>query len=157
MLKPGRILLASHGTLGARAAERMALAMCGTGVTVLHLTVVPDLWRGMMGDDWLNNVSTRDAYCKHIESELGREIDQHRGALEPQVTALGARYEPSIRLGKPADCLLALASECAPDVVIMGSPRPAGIGGLRSRMQPEKLLRGLAATLLIVPFPATQT
>lgn len=153
MFNPNCILLASHGTIGARAAERMALSLCGAGVTVLHLTVVPDLWRGMMGDDWLNNVSTRDVYCKHIESELGREIDQNRSRLEPEVTALGARYEASIRLGKPADCLLALAAETNPDVVIMGSPRPPKVPGLRSRMQPELLVHGLAATLLIAPYP----
>lgn len=153
MLKPNLILLASHGTTGACAAERMALSLCGPGTTLLHLTVVPDLWRGMMGDDWLNNVSTRDVYCKHIETELGREIDQHRSRLEPEVTALGARYEASIRLGKPAECLLSFAAETSPDVVIIGSPRPPRIPGLRSRMQPELLVRGLTATLLIVPYP----
>lgn len=154
MLKAERILIASHGSIGARAAERMALSLCGPGATVLHLTVVPDLWRGMMGDDWLNNVSTRDVYCRHIESELGREIDAHRAGFEPEVVALGARYEPSIRLGKPAECLLELATETSPDLVIIGSPRPPGVSGLRSRMQSEKLMRGLCAALLIVPYPA---
>jgi hypothetical protein len=40
-----------------------------------------------------------------------------------------------------------------PDLVVIGAPRPAGSRGLRSRMQVETLMRGLAAPLLIVPHP----
>ncbi|MBI3917985.1 MAG: hypothetical protein HY322_13365 [Betaproteobacteria bacterium] len=49
MLQPQRILLASHGTPGARAAESIALALAMPGATLFHLTVVPDFWRGMPG------------------------------------------------------------------------------------------------------------
>lgn len=154
MLKSDRILLASHGTIGSRAAEQVALEFCRRpGVELFHLTVVPDLWRGMMGDDWLNNVSTRDVYCKHVESELGKEIEQHRQALEPQVASRGARYHPRVTIGKPAECLLDFAAEIEPDLVVIGSPRPPGMQGLRSRMQIEKLLESLSASLLIVPHP----
>ncbi len=154
MLQAARILLASHGTPGARAAERVALELCrGAGAVVFHLTVVPDLWRGMMGDDWLSNASTRDAYCKHLESQLGNEIDQHRQTLEPEVISAGARYEARIAIGKPAECLLEFAAQVNPELVVIGSPRPPGAPGLRSRMQAEKLIKSLAAPLLIVPYP----
>jgi nucleotide-binding universal stress UspA family protein len=56
-------------------------------------------------------------------------------------------------VGKPAQCLLEFASEVQPDVVVIGSPRPAGTEGLRSRMQIEQLVAGLSASLLIVPYP----
>jgi len=39
-------------------------------------------------------------------------------------------------------------------LVVIGSPRPAGQRGLRSRMQLESLVRSLAVPLLIVPHPA---
>lgn len=153
-LESGRILLASHGTAGSRAAEQAALDLCREpGVDLFHLTVVPDFWRGMMGDDWLNNVSTRDAYCKHLESELAREIEQHRQAIEPQAALRGAHYHPRVVIGKPAECLLDLAAEINPDLIVIGSPRPPGTGGLHSRMEIEKLLKRLAASLLIVPYP----
>lgn len=154
MWKTDRILLASHGTAGARAAEQAALEFCARPrVELFHLTVVPDLWRGMMGDDWLNNAATRDVYCRHIESELGKEIDRHRQELEPQVASRGARYHPRVAMGKPAECLLALAAEIEPDLVVIGSSRPPGTSGLRSRMRVEKLLGKLEAPLLIVPHP----
>ena len=153
MFEPQRILLASHGTAGARAAEDAALALAVPGATLFHLTVVPDFWQGMMGDDWLNNVATRAAYCSHVEGELGREIENHRRELEPRVREADARYVPHVVLGKPAACLLALAMETKPQLVVIGSPRPRGVQGLRSRMQVEALLRGLAAPLLIAPYP----
>jgi nucleotide-binding universal stress UspA family protein len=153
MLQPQRILLASHGTAGARAAEDVALALAATGSTLLHLTVVPDFWRGMMGDDWLNNVATRDAYCRHVETQLAREVEAHQRDLEARVHATGVRYAARVAIGKPADCLVAFAGEADPQLVVIGSPRPRGVAGLRSRMQVERLVTGLAVQLLVVPYP----
>ena len=59
----------------------------------------------------------------------------------------------TIVLGKPAECLLEAAAMLNPDLVVIGSPRPAGVRGLRSRMQLETLVRGLAVPLLIAPYP----
>jgi hypothetical protein len=57
-MKPARaILLASHGTPGARAAEAAAFDLCAQEGRVHHLVVVPDFWKGMLGDDWLNNAA----------------------------------------------------------------------------------------------------
>ena len=154
MPDPKRILLASHGTTGSKAADDAALALCDSGgASLFHLTVVPDLWRGMMGDDWLNSVSTRDVYCKHVESELGREIEAHRLALEPGAASRGACYASRVMVGKPAQCLLEYVAEVIPDVVVLGSPRPAGTDGLRSRMDLDPLVKTLSVPLLIVPYP----
>jgi nucleotide-binding universal stress UspA family protein len=152
MFNPGRILLASHGTPGARAAEEMALKLTAPGATLFHLIVVPDLWRGMMGDDWLSNASTRAEYGKYIEDQLGQEIERHREVLEREVRASQVAYELKVMLGKPDECLLEHAATIAPDLVVVGSPRPRGTPGLRSRMRIERLT-ALAAPLLVVPYP----
>jgi nucleotide-binding universal stress UspA family protein len=57
-------------------------------------------------------------------------------------------------LGAPAPCLVAFCREIAPELVVIGAPRPKGETGLRSRMAMEVLARGLAAPMLVVPFPA---
>jgi nucleotide-binding universal stress UspA family protein len=147
------ILIASHGTPGAQAAEQAALAWCCAGGRLSHLVVVPDLWRGMMGDDWLNNASTRDTYGKYVESELQREIDVHVGRLRSQAAAAGIAYEFRVILGKPTECLLAYSRETAPALVVIGAPRPKGLLGLRSRMHPERLVVALTAPLLVIPHP----
>jgi len=153
MLQAERVLLASHGTPGARAAERVALELAAPGATLFHLVVVPDFWRGMMGDDWLNNASTRAAYGRHVEAELAREIEEHRAVLETAVRAGGRRYELKVVLGEPDAALLEYAAELRPDFVVIGAPRPKGAPGLRSRMRIEKLVGVLGAPLLVVPYP----
>ena len=153
MLKAERVLIASHGTPGACAAERAALDVAAPAATIFHLVVVPDFWKGMMGDDWLNNASTRAAYGRHVESQLAREIEQHRLALEQEVRAGGRRYEMKAVLGKPDYALLEHAAAIRPDLVVIGSPRPPGMPGLRSRMRVEKLTGALGVPLLVVPHP----
>lgn len=153
MLKADRILLASHGTPGARAAELAALALAAPAATIFHLVVVPDLWKGMMGDDWLNNASTRAAYGRHVESQLAREIEEHRATLEREVRASGRRYELKVVLGDPSAALLEYAASLQPDCVVIGAPRPKGAPGLRSRMRLEKLAGALDAPLLVMPHP----
>lgn len=153
MLKTDRILIASHGTPGARAAEHAALEMAAPAATLLHLVVVPDFWKGMMGDDWLNNASTRAAYGRHVESQLAREIEAHRLALEQQIRSAGRRYEMKAVLGRPAEALIEHAAATRPDLVVIGSPRPRGAPGLRSRMRVERLAGALPAPLMIIPHP----
>ena len=153
MLSAARVLLASHGTPAALAADRAAIALCTKGGVLFHLTVVPDFWKGMMGDDWLNNVATRDTYAKHVESELAREIEAHRCLLAQAVQSAGLAYECNTVLGKPAECLIAYANGVKPDLIVIGSPRPKGHPGIRSRMHPDTLLAALDVPLLVIPYP----
>lgn len=106
-----------------------------------------------MGDDWLNNATTRDAYGEHVEQQLEREIEAEVARVRGRAAEAGLRYERRVVLGKPAECLLEAAASLKPDLVMIGSPRPPRARGLRSRMQLETLARGLAAPLLIVPHP----
>lgn len=152
-MTPANILLASHGTRGAQAAEETAFGLCAPGGTIRHLEVVPDFWKGMRGDDWLNNAVTQDRFGQYLESQLQREIAEHAATLGGKATTRGLHYENVAVLGKPADCLLADAAAQAPDVVVIGSPRPKGMPGYRSRMNVEALVRELRVPLLIVPHP----
>jgi nucleotide-binding universal stress UspA family protein len=152
-LAPKRLLLASHGTRGAVAAEKIALAMCRPGVRLLHLVVVPDFWKGMMGDDWLNSAKARDIYARYVETQLEDEVRAHFRRLERQVTTRRARYEPKLVFGKPTDCLLDELQRTRVDVALLGSVRPKREPGLRSRMLTDELLRASPVPLLIAPYP----
>jgi nucleotide-binding universal stress UspA family protein len=152
-LTPKRILLASHGTRGARAAERVALGFCRSGVKLTHFIVVPDFWKGMMGDDWLNSGRAREIYGRYVETQLEDEVRTHFRRLEKQVRAKRARYEPKLSFGKPAECLLTELRAARVDLAILGSLRPKRESGLRSRMLTEDVLRTTRTPLLIVPYP----
>lgn len=149
-----QVLLASHGTPGARAAERRAFALCGPHTTLHHLIVVPDFWKGMMGDDWLNNAGTRDTYGRYVEAELEGEVRRHVASLQRQAAKRRIRYRPEVVFGKPEKCLQERLARGRVDLVVLGAPRPKGKSGLRSSMVTEKLLRALNVPALIVPYPA---
>ena len=153
-MKPARaILLASHGTPGARAAERIAMDSCALGGRLHHLIVIPDFWKGMLGDDWLNNAAVHVRFGRYVESQLEREIVEHAAGVETQAKQRALNYTCEVRLGRPAECVAAVADADEYDLVVAGSPRPKGTPGYRSRLAIETLVKSLKAPLLIVPHP----
>ena len=152
-MKPRSILLASHGSDGARAAEEAALELLGDGGSLFQLVVVPDFWKGMMGDDWLNNAVTQARFGKYVEDQLLREIGRDVARLESSAKRRDIAYKSDIRLGKPAECLAEAERSGDYDLVVIGASRPKGTPGLRSRMTLEPLVRSLKTPLLVVPHP----
>ncbi|MDH5411195.1 MAG: universal stress protein, partial [Alphaproteobacteria bacterium] len=88
-----------------------------------------------------------------VESQLEREIAEHAESLGREVHGRGLSYENLSVLGKPAECLLDLVSRESFDLVVIGSPRPKGAEGYRSRMKMETLVRDLRIPLFVVPHP----
>ncbi|WP_310451719.1 universal stress protein [Sulfuritalea sp.] len=154
MKAPLKLLLCHHGSSGARAAETLAHEHAVPGTTTLvHCLVVPEFWAGMQGDDWLNNASTRDAFGSYVEGMLESDAKRELAAVESGCKERGLAYESVMRFGNPAETVLAVAAEVGADLVVIGSPRRKGEQGLNSRMELEKLVRGLACPLLIAAHP----
>ena len=150
MLTPKTLLLAHHGTAGASRAEALAFEIAVPGqTTVVHALVVPDFWDGMQGDDWLNNASTRDTFARHLESQIDAETRQQVDAIAAQCAARGLVSRPLVAFGDPAECLVEMARESGADLVVIGPPRAKGEPGYRSRMNLEKLARGLTCPFLV--------
>jgi nucleotide-binding universal stress UspA family protein len=153
-MKLNKIILASHATPGARAAEDAAFALCAeTGASLYHLLVVPDFWKDMMGDDWLNNAGTQIIYSNYLENQLVREVADEIERLSERAGKNGISYKDDVRLGKPAACLLEACTRDGFDLCVMGAPRPKGAEGYNSRMDLKILTKSLPVQLLIVPHP----
>ena len=154
MIAPGTLLLCHHGTAGALAAEALAWQFAVPGrTTLLQCLVVPDLWADMQGDDWLNDASTRDDFGRYVENMLEDDARRDMVGVEARCRERGIAYRSLLRVGDPADCVVAVATETATDLAIIGPPRPKGVSGLRSRMNLETLARGLPCPLLIARWP----
>ncbi len=148
------ILLASHGTPGACAAETVAINLLSGPIRSLyHLIVVPDLWKGMLGDDWLNNAITQIRFGSYVEGELTREIQENTQRVKALAEGQAIAYRFEVKMGKPAECLLQVENLQRFDLVVMGSPRPKDQPGLNSRMNCDMLSRFLPVPLLVVPYP----
>lgn len=153
-MKISKLILASHGTAGARAAEDAAFELCvANNASLHHLLVVPDFWKGMMGDDWLNNAVTQARFGDYVESELAREAAEEVERLAKRAKQSGIPYSDEVRLGKPAPCLVGACKSGTFDIALIGAPRPKGAEGLRSCMDMDVLAASLNTRLLIMPHP----
>jgi len=153
-MKIKKILVASHGTTGALVAEQAAIDLCLENAATLHqLLVVPDFWKGMMGDDWLNNAVTQIRFGEYVENELARDAATETQRLAKACKQAGISCSNTVKLGKPAICVIEAIEKENFDFVVIGSPRPKGIPGYRSRMDLELLARKLTTPLLAVPYP----
>lgn len=152
-MRYSKILLASHGTPGAMVAESLAFDLCTPGGTLHHLLVVPELWQGMMGDDWLNNARTRVAFGEYLEGELSREVAEHQARLSQAANDRGLEYRPELQQGDPAECLVTCARESECELLVIGAPRRKGTPGLRSRLRLERVVRALTVPLVVAPAP----
>lgn len=149
-----KIILASHGTDGARAAEQAAIDFCvEKGASLHQLLVVPDFWKGMMGDDWLNNAVTQIRFGDYVESQLAQDAAAELERMTQACDEAGINYSNAVRLGKPAICLVDAAGLDDFGLAVIGSPRPKGVEGYRSRMDLELLARSLTMPLMVIPFP----
>jgi len=149
-LAPATVVLGCHGSAGAARAVAAVLELARPGrTTVVHCLVVPDLWAGMQGDDWLNNASTRDAFGRYVEDLLGRDAAREFAAVEKRCAERGLAYRALLRYGEPTACLAAAAAEVGADLVAIGPPRPKGEPGLKSRIDLERLVRALRCPLLV--------
>lgn len=150
MQAPSVLVLCHHGTEGAALAEELAYDVAQPGVTtVVHCLVVPELWAGMQGDDWLNNASTRDSFARYVEQLLENDAKRELAAVRARCTERGLACESVVRFGDPAECVVAVAAEQKANLVVIGPPRAKGLPGLRSRMDLERLTRDLPCLLLI--------
>jgi nucleotide-binding universal stress UspA family protein len=147
------ILLASHGTMGARAAEQFVFNLCSNENNVTHLYVIPEFWKHMLGDDWLNNQITRERYCRYLESELEREADKNITRVKKSLQKLNANINSLIIFGNPHKSLIEVCNNHSYDLVVTGSPRPKHLSGLRSRMTSKTLAKKLSSALIQIPYP----
>jgi len=153
-MKLKKVILASHATPGARAAEDAAFRLCRENKASLHhLLVVPDFWKGMMGDDWLNNAVSQIRFGNYLENQLVQETAAEIERLSERAKKAGIAYTDEVRLGKPAPCLIDACEKGGFDLCVIGAPRPKGAEGYRSRMNLDDLARALTVRLLIVPHP----
>lgn len=148
-----RILLASHGTVGALEAEKEAFLLCAENASIFHLIVIPDFWKGMVGKDWLHNPTGSHDYDTYVESQLEKEIRQQIGRLKNAASRKKIKYSYEAVVGKPAEIMIETANSGKFDIAVIGSPRPRGKKGLRSRMDLDEIARDLDIPILIVPFP----
>ena len=154
LLLARNVLLASHDTVGSRAAELAALDAVAKGGRLHQLVIVPEFWQSITGDGWRINASTEHEFCNYVEATIEKEILTHLNRVSGEARLRGIEYSAGSKHGRLETCLIETARESDFDLVVIGAPRPRSSTGLRSRMNLDKLVRGLRVPLVVIPHPA---
>lgn len=146
-----KILLATHGTDGAKKAEDFVLKYLQNSkdVTLYILSIINQDWQFMMGDDWLNTSATRNKFARYVESEINNEIDMLWKRLKEKF--IYPQVEYIRRVGSLEEALKNTAREKEVDLIIIGSRQKKRSPGFKARFDYKKLQKDLPCPLMIIP------
>jgi nucleotide-binding universal stress UspA family protein len=150
--KPGlrlaRIAVGYDGSPESQAAVALAGSIAvDAGATLSVIGVVDDR---IPAFGWSN---IHDEQVRAIWSELLEPaVESLRGKAHDAAETTGARIEVVVRLGRPADVLLALGEEA--DLLVIGSRRWGAAARLLLGSTGEAVLQDASCPVLVVPRPA---
>lgn len=147
------LLLCTHGTPGARLAERYVfdtLARSRPGMKITVLTVVSEDWSLMTGDDWLNSSATRNAFRRHVDEQLAREIEEDWGRIRRTFPrSREARFKRIF--GRVEETLVEAAEKYGCDLIVIGPYQKKQGPGFKERLSNKHLHPLLSIPLLVAP------
>ncbi|MEW6348769.1 MAG: universal stress protein [Thermodesulfobacteriota bacterium] len=147
-----RILLATHGTAGALAAEDLAVELASRFGASLHcLHVIHEDWQWMTGDDWLNTSASRNQFARHVENELNGEAEAIMKRVSEKASGKSVSLTTLKKVGNPAAVILLTAQEIGADVVVMGSRQNRQDTGFRARIGWPEFLGKCRVPVLLAP------
>lgn len=144
------ILLATHGSPGARKAEKLAMQWADRyGAKVTVLSIINEAWGDMTCDDWLNTSTTRNRFGSYVAGEIASEIQ----AIWDRVKAdfEGVEIDFISETGALDKALVSAAEKVNPDIVIMGAWQKVQAPGFRDRFQNKHLHPQMPCPLVVAP------
>ena len=145
-----KILLATHGTPGARKAEQEALKWAKEYGAELHvLMIMNEDWKHMTGDDWLNTSTTRNKFGDYVTEQVNYEMDLLQERLEKELSDVDVTF---IRRGGNIHTVLCdTASEIGADVIVIGAFQKKQAPGFKARFENKHLHPILPCPLVVAP------
>jgi len=154
------ILLCTHGTAGARQAERLVFAeflQKNPKLQVTVLTIIDQDWQNMTGDDWLNSSKTHTTFLDHVEKQMREENEEDWQRIRDKYpSATKALFVGKV--GAIEETIVSEAEKRKCDLIVIGphlkSRRLFNLKmekGLRARIDTMTLHKLLPCPLLIAP------
>ena len=147
-----QILLATHGTRGAQAAEDLSVDVAREWGAKIHcIHVIHEDWNLMTGDDWLNTSASRNMFARHVEAELDGEAEAIRKRISEKASqhAVPLTFEKAV--GNPGSLILQSARAVGADLIVMGSRQRSQDKGFKSRIAWDKFLLESAVPIMLAP------
>ncbi len=146
-----KILIATHGTTGAKKAEQLAIEIASQhGSELFAMYVINSNWSSLTGIEWLNASHTRMKFYNHMEKDFYQKAKQvlediNRAASQKQV-----KINNIISVGIPEEAII---EECAKnhiELLVLGR----GVKGERAEykytLQLNKIKNKASCPILLV-------
>lgn len=147
-----RILLSTHGTSGARAAEDLATELASTfRASLCCLHVIHEDWQWMTGDDWLNTSASRNQFARHVESELEREAAIIMERVSKKASIRSISLTTIKKVGNPATVIPLVAKEMGADLIVVGSRQNRPDIGFKARIAWTDFLANCGVPVIVAP------
>lgn len=144
------ILLATHGTPGARKAEALAWQWADAyGARVTVLSIINEAWGDMTCDDWLNTSTTRNNFGSYVAGEIAKEIDAVWNRVRADFE--GVEIDFLSKGGKLENVLAEAAEKTNADVAIMGAWQKVQAPGFKDRFENKRLHPQMPCPLVVAP------
>ena len=147
------ILLCTHGTTGAKLAEKCVFEKLQPGlpsVQITVLTVVNQDWSLMTGDDWLNSSATRNAFRSHVDRQLAEEIEEDWQRIRNLFPHAGHCTFKRI-FGPVEETIVEAAHTLDCDLIVLGPFQKKQGRGFKARVQNKILHPLLRVPLMVAP------
>ena len=155
------LLLCTHGTDGAKQAERLVFADLfpkNPEISVTVLTIIDQDWQEMTGDDWLNSSHTHTTFLDHVQQQMQEENEEDWQRIKEQYPLAGkASFIGAV--GPIEETIVTRARQKKCDLIVIGPHRESKRlfnlqmeKGLRSRINPVTLHKILPCPLLVAPL-----
>ena len=150
------ILLCTHGTPGARHAERWVFNTLRPGfpqAKITVLTIINQDWSVMVGDDWLNTSTTRNAFRRHVDDQLAEEIDADWRRIQ-QTYPQAAECDFKRVFGPIEQTFTEVAQSLDCDLIVIGPYQKKQGKGFKARVRNKVLHPLLQVPLMVAPESA---
>lgn len=148
-----KILVATHGTEGAKKAELCAIGLArALGAEIHALYVIHKGWGSLVGIEWLHPSQVRMEFYRYAEKELYRRA----GEVLDDLTRRGEGVDitTAVSVGEPFEVIAKTARDLDADLIVIG---PAGSGRseeYRARIPLKRLLKKAPCPVLVATEPA---
>ena len=148
------ILLCTHGTTGARKAEKLVLTdLLPKGppkMKITVLTVINEDWKWMLGDDWLNTSKTHRDFMSHVDNQLSQEIEADWDRIKKTFPVV-SQFKFLKIVGPVEKTIVEVARKLKSDLIVIGSYQKKQGKGFKARLKNKHFHPLLPAPLLIAP------
>lgn len=143
-----RILIATHGTEGAKRAESYAIELAGAFGAELHgLYVIHKDWSSLVGIEWLHSSERRMEFYRYAESQFNIRAEEVLRAFAKR--AKGMEVATSVKVGYPAEVIAEEAMNRHIDLIVVGGNSDVRSEEYKARISLKRLMKLAPCPVLV--------